>query len=288
MQPVQRQKSETTQEILDGIEIGIATERLRRARAEGRFQDRIEAAEAEAAERRTENQDRIECGDAESAERRATATKHENWRGWISLLIFALCATVAVVGGSADPVAIDDARSPALSLGTLTATTTSGQDAVGEPPMTETPPEPSRHLSSSTVQGDVELEMLKILGVEIGTPLAKTKVDYHGARMEIDGIDSDESVFVEAFAHLGTFKPGQRRKIANDVLKFVALQANYPQARFILAFADEAAMASVTGWLRTVVDQQKIEMVVVGIPSVSKEKLAKAQIDQKAGMETGG
>jgi hypothetical protein len=144
------------------------------------------------------------------------------------------------------------------------------------------------HKSSSKVQGEVEREMLKILSAETGESLEKRTIKYYGSNMEIDGVDAAETVFVEAFARLGVFKSGQRRKVATDVLKFVALKADRPDARFILAFADEAAKASVVGWLRKVVDQHGIELVVVDLPPQLKEKLAKAQIDQKAGMETGG
>lgn len=142
------------------------------------------------------------------------------------------------------------------------------------------------HKSSSKLQGEVELEILKELGADLDKLLVKKSVHYHGAKMEIDGVDADETVFVEAFAHLGLFKSGQRRKIATDILKFVALRADRPDARFILAFADEKAEASVVGWLRAVVEQHGIEMIVVELPEELKVKLAATQIDQKAGMET--
>lgn len=144
------------------------------------------------------------------------------------------------------------------------------------------------HKSTSTVQGEVEVAMLEILSSTLGRPLEKRSVAYHGAKMEIDGVDVDETVFVEAFARLGTFKSGQRRKVATDILKFVALQSDQPGARFILAFVDDQAKASVVGWVQAVVEHHGIELTVVDIPEDLRKKLEAAQVDQKAGMETAG
>lgn len=142
------------------------------------------------------------------------------------------------------------------------------------------------HKSTSTVQGEAGLCMLETLGVDLGRTLEMRSIAYHGAKMEVDGVDVEESVFVEVFAHLGAFKSGQRKKVATDILKFVALQADRPEAKFILAFADEKAKASVVGWVRAVVDHHGTELSVVDLPEGLKIKVAAAQVDQKAGMET--
>jgi hypothetical protein len=76
--------------------------------------------------------------------------------------------------------------------------------------------------------------------------------------------------------------------VATDALKFVALKARYPDAKFILAFADQAASDSVVGWQRAVQDYHDIERVVVKIPKKLKEKLLVIQADQKKGMEARG
>jgi hypothetical protein len=153
--------------------------------------------------------------------------------------------------------------------------------------MTKKAPPTVGHQSSSTFQGEVEPEMLKILGKDLGVALKETTVEYHGAKMKIDGVDIGETVFVEAFAHVGDFKSGQRRKIATDVLKFVSLRADRPEAKFILAFVDEAAKASVVGWLRAAAEHHGIELALVDIPPHMKEKLMAVQADQKDGMKAG-
>jgi hypothetical protein len=145
----------------------------------------------------------------------------------------------------------------------------------------------SGHLSSSRLQGEVEGVMLSVLGEDLGVVLVETSVDYHGAKMKVDGVDAGQTVFVEAFAHVGAFKSGQRRKIATDVLKFVSLRAERPDARFILAFVDATAKASVVGWLKAVIDHHGVELAVVDVPPASIGKLVATQLEQKSGMETG-
>lgn len=81
--------------------------------------------------------------------------------------------------------------------------------------MKKKPAVAEEHLSSSKVQREVEIAMLK-----------------------------------QAFARIGALKAGQKKKVATDALKFVALKARYPDAKFILAFADQAASDSVVGWQR--------------------------------------
>jgi hypothetical protein len=153
--------------------------------------------------------------------------------------------------------------------------------------MKKKPAVAEEHLSSSKVQREIEIAMLEQLGKDLGVKLEKKRVDFEGAIMEIDGVDRAEIVFVEVFARIGALKAGQKKKVATDALKFVALKARYPDAKFILAFADQAASDSVVGWQRAVQDHHGIERVVVKIPKKLKEKLLVIQADQKKGMEAG-
>lgn len=42
-----------------------------------------------------------------------------------------------------------------------------------------------------------------------------------GARVDVDGVAPDESVFVEIFAHQGRLKGAQFHKVARDALKLI-------------------------------------------------------------------
>lgn len=142
------------------------------------------------------------------------------------------------------------------------------------------------HLSSSRVQREVEVEIIKRLGHQRGVNIRKARVDYHGSAMEIDGVSDGDSIFVEAFARIGEFKPGQLRKVSTDALKLISLQASRPKATFILAFADQAAADSLKGWQVAVLDQHGVERIVVKLPSALRRRLLATQAKQKKGMES--
>lgn len=103
-----------------------------------------------------------------------------------------------------------------------------------------------------------------------------------GSYAHVDGVSEHPWIFVEVFAHQGALKGGQRHKVAGDVLKLVTLGKAQPEARLILAFADEAAAMSVRnkGWLAEAVSTWGIEVFVVDLPSEVREGLTSAQLRQ--------
>jgi hypothetical protein len=142
------------------------------------------------------------------------------------------------------------------------------------------------HPSSSRVQREAELVIVGRLGKDLGVDLVKKRITYHGSIMEIDGVAPDFSIFVEAFARIGAFKPGQFRKVSTDALKLISLQADHPKATFVLAFVDQVAMDSLKGWQLAVLDYHDIERRVVKVPKELKRKLREVQASQKKGMQT--
>jgi len=142
------------------------------------------------------------------------------------------------------------------------------------------------HLSSSRVQREAEIKIIERLGGQLGVDLRKELIRYHDSVMEIDGVTEDDSVFAEAFARIGPFKSGQFRKVSTDALKLISLQASRPKARFILAFADQAAADSLKGWQVAVLDQHHIDRIVVKLPPAMRRKLLVTQAKQKKGMES--
>jgi diketogulonate reductase-like aldo/keto reductase len=91
----------------------------------------------------------------------------------------------------------------------------------------------------------------------------------------------DNSVAVEVFAHLGTLKGGQRHKVSTDALKLLAIREIHPGARLILAFVDERAVASVSGWKAETLVRNGIEMVVVELDEADRARIQAAQSRQK-------
>lgn len=139
-----------------------------------------------------------------------------------------------------------------------------------------------RHASDSGTQIAAEATILAVLGEALGVPLAQgTTFPVGAARVHPDGVAPDGSVFVEVFAHIGPLKGGQRHKVSTDALKLLAIRETRPEARLILAFADEAAAASVSGWRAEVLGRNGIEIRVVPLSQEDRGKVDAAQLRQK-------
>ncbi len=95
-----------------------------------------------------------------------------------------------------------------------------------------------------------------------------------------DGVATDQSVFVEVFAHVGKLKGGQKHKVSTDALKLLAIRDSLPEARLILAFADEAAAASVSGWKAEMLKANGIEVHTVDLNEDDRTKIEAAQARQ--------
>jgi len=99
-----------------------------------------------------------------------------------------------------------------------------------------------------------------------------------------DGVDADRTVFVEVFTRLGKMKPGQRHKVSTDVLKLLAIREVHPGARLILAFVDDEAAASVSGWRAATLAANGIEIHTVQLDPAERAKIEAAKAGQKKGM----
>lgn len=125
------------------------------------------------------------------------------------------------------------------------------------------------------MQREAEALILSSLSTTLGIGLApKSLFMAEGARVDVDGVAPDESVFVEVFAHCGPMKGGQRHKIDSDALKLITLAQSRP-ARLILAFCDDDAARSVTGksWRTEALRTWGIEVVVVDLDPEMKNRI---------------
>jgi hypothetical protein len=139
-----------------------------------------------------------------------------------------------------------------------------------------------KHASDSSAQAAAEATILAALGVALGVPLVQGQEFPIGAtHVRPDGVAADESVFVEVFAHIGRLKGGQRHKVSTDALKLLAIRETRPDARLILAFADEGAAASVSGWRAETLKANGIEIHAVALGPEDRAKIEAAQARQK-------
>ncbi|OFS14467.1 hypothetical protein HMPREF3086_14805 [Dietzia sp. HMSC21D01] len=86
-------------------------------------------------------------------------------------------------------------------------------------------------------------------------------------RIQLDARSEDGKFAVEAYARQGRLKGGQRKKIAQDVLKLALLRSEpgYRDVRPIIVFASEEARSSITGWVKHAASVFGVELHVVDI-----------------------
>ena len=139
----------------------------------------------------------------------------------------------------------------------------------------------------SAVQRGAEAVILATLSGELGLRLEPRRVDLgDGIRVEIDGacVESSPPVLVEAWAHQGKPRPGQKQKVMTDALKLVAVERlRYPGARMILALADDAAAAGFRGrtWMGAALRELGVEVHVVSLPGDLRALINEAQKRQE-------
>ncbi len=140
--------------------------------------------------------------------------------------------------------------------------------------------EPPAHQSDSKEQRSAKTLILAKVANHIGCVLAPARVTFDtGTPVQVDGVASDESVFVEIYARQGTLKGGQKKKVAQDALKLITLQRSRPGARLIIAFADEgAARHALQGsWVSEALSNWGIEVLVVQLEETIRGELRAAQ-----------
>jgi hypothetical protein len=142
---------------------------------------------------------------------------------------------------------------------------------------------PMGHQSDSLEQRTAEPLILDGVSKMIGVELAPRSLRLDGgARIDVDGVSPDESVFVEIFAHQGRLKGGQFHKVARDALKLITLGHSRAASKLIIAFGDQDAAACVTGasWLAEALSSWGIEVLVVGLDDAVRAGIRDAQVRQ--------
>ena len=148
-------------------------------------------------------------------------------------------------------------------------------------------PERAEAPGDSRVQRGAEAVILATLSKELGYGLEPRRVEIgDGIRVEIDGasFESNPPILVEAWAHQGRPRPGQKQKVMTDALKLVAVESiRYPGAQMILALADDDAAAWFCGhtWMAEALRHLRVEVRVVKLPEELRAAIREAQKRQE-------
>lgn len=104
--------------------------------------------------------------------------------------------------------------------------------------------------------------------------------DYHGTA-EVDGFDpiSREAIEIFQSANIGSPKPGQKRKLASDVLKLIFLQeiGLITRGRVFVTSAELYTWCQQTGsWLNAARKKHRIDVELKSLPKAHRKKVRNA------------
>ena len=139
----------------------------------------------------------------------------------------------------------------------------------------------NQHAGDSSEQLSAESEMLELLGRELGTKLSGKNLQvFEDAQVQIDGVSEDPPILCEAFAHQGSLKPGQRKKVITDAFKLLAVEkALGSKYRKIILFANDEASKPFMGksWYSRAFSELGIDVITVKLSSSTAACLRGAQ-----------
>jgi hypothetical protein len=143
-----------------------------------------------------------------------------------------------------------------------------------------------RHKSDSSEQRSAESRILQRYGESRGVTLTAEEITLpSGARIQVDGVgnDGEKLILCEVFAHQGTPKPGQKKKVVADAFKLVYAEKDLDRdCEKILLFADETAEAAFRGkaWFAMAFKAFGVETKTVDLPLAERNELRAAQTRQ--------
>lgn len=136
---------------------------------------------------------------------------------------------------------------------------------------------------SSDEQRGAERVMLDLVGLQLGVSLEPATLTVpSGARVEVDGADTNRTVLVECWAHQGAPKSAQKHKVHSDALKLTWISSTlYPRPRLVLCLSDPAAavpfLPGARSWAAQALQDFGITVVVVDLPDDVRQRVLDAQ-----------
>jgi len=138
------------------------------------------------------------------------------------------------------------------------------------------------HKSDSSEQQEVERYLLKETEAKLG--LRFVSAFSLGIGVQPDGIDPENKVVVEAYAHIGKLKGAQLHKVKADILKLAFIEKKLgPSWRKIMCFGCSEAATFLQGasWAAEAARAFNIEVLVVPLPIEQAELIQTAQKRQR-------
>ena len=143
----------------------------------------------------------------------------------------------------------------------------------------------SKHPSESSRQMKLERRLVADVEDHLGVLLESQTIPLTtGGSVQVDGINEKKRILCEAFAHVGEVKSGQQRKLAQDILKLIAVERDRGRRwRKVVCVNDGPAFGLLAGrsWLAGVARLMGVEIHLGRISASSRARIAATQRRQR-------
>jgi len=137
------------------------------------------------------------------------------------------------------------------------------------------------HASSSLEQQNIEKYIFQIICDKLDVNLAANPVIPCGeAAIRPDFYSEEHSIIGEVYAHIGSLKPPQKKKMLADILKMLLLEKVTNRTyRKIIVICDDAVLKAITGksWGSACFKAFDVEIMNIDIGTNNRELLMTAQ-----------
>ncbi|GEB78311.1 hypothetical protein [Sporolactobacillus inulinus] len=137
------------------------------------------------------------------------------------------------------------------------------------------------HASSSLEQQNIEKYIFQIICDKLGVNLAANPIVQCGkATIRPDFYSEEPSIIGEVYAHIGSLKPPQKKKMLADILKMLLLEKVTNRTyRKIIVICDDEVLKAITGksWGSACFKAFDVEIMNIDIGEDKRELLLAAQ-----------
>ena len=141
------------------------------------------------------------------------------------------------------------------------------------------------HVSDSSEQRTAEVVILEKTNADLGMSLVPKQMTLKDSTVvKVDGVDEENRVLCEIYAHIGVLKGSQPDKVAADLLKMMLVEADKGGTWCkVFCFADEDASAKLKGrsWLALAARQFGVKILTIELPKDLQDSVKSAQARQE-------
>ena len=150
---------------------------------------------------------------------------------------------------------------------------------------------PRPRISNEAIQREAECMIIDRLQMQLQLSLKPHKVDLGTIEIDVGAMDIDKRCAFEIYPKVGNMKSGNRRKIAQDILKLSMVKKHYETGkpgfpfRTGIVLVDTEAKESLLGktqdtWMKHAADLHGVEILLEQVNPMIRRRIERAQEKQ--------